>query len=196
MDGREHLRASRADREQIVGELQIAYVQGRLTKGELDARVGQALAARTYADLGGLTADLPPLPAIQPTRPDVPRVKCGIRASTGIKVGVAAVGVVTFGISTTAGVLGGPWLAIAITIAFLTVTAVTAGFAALLVTAAIKLDERQARRRLPPASSGGRGGATSRQVTPEPLPRPTPKQRDGFSSRCVSLEPRVEPALL
>lgn len=39
--------------------LKAAFVQGRLTKSELDARAGQAFAARTYADLAALTADLP-----------------------------------------------------------------------------------------------------------------------------------------
>jgi len=38
--GRDHLRASHADREQVVEVLKAAYVQGRLTKDELDARVG------------------------------------------------------------------------------------------------------------------------------------------------------------
>ena len=57
--GRGHLRASRADREQVIGTLKAAFVQGRLTKDELDLRVGQALAPRTYAELGALTADLP-----------------------------------------------------------------------------------------------------------------------------------------
>jgi Domain of unknown function (DUF1707) len=56
---RGHLRASHADREQVIGTLKAAFVQGRLTKDELDVRVGQAFAARTYADLGALTADLP-----------------------------------------------------------------------------------------------------------------------------------------
>jgi Domain of unknown function (DUF1707) len=57
--GRGHLRASHADREQVVGTLKAAFVQGRLTKDELDLRVGQALASRTYAELAVLTADLP-----------------------------------------------------------------------------------------------------------------------------------------
>jgi hypothetical protein len=187
MDGRGHLRTSRADREQVVDELQIAYVQGRLTKDELDARIGQALAARTYADLAGLTADLPPLPAARPARPDAPRARRGMRASTGVKVAAACLGVGAFVMSTAVGVVAGPWVAIAITIAFLVVTSVTAGFAALLVTAAIKLDERKGRRRLPPAS----GETTRRPVTGKPKQR-----RDGFSSQCLSLEPRVEPALL
>lgn len=33
---RDHLRASHADREQVVGTLKAAFVQGRLTKDELD----------------------------------------------------------------------------------------------------------------------------------------------------------------
>ena len=46
-----------------------AFVQGRLTKAELDARAGQAFAARTYADLAAITADLPAgLARIQPVR--------------------------------------------------------------------------------------------------------------------------------
>jgi Domain of unknown function (DUF1707) len=56
---RGYLRASHADREQVIDTLKAAFVQGRLTKAELDARVGQAFASRTYADLAVLTADLP-----------------------------------------------------------------------------------------------------------------------------------------
>ena len=56
---RGHLRASHADREQVIAVLKAAFVQGRLTKDELDARAGQTFAARTYADLAAVTADLP-----------------------------------------------------------------------------------------------------------------------------------------
>jgi hypothetical protein len=69
--GRGHVRASHTDRERVVETLKAAFVQGRLTKEELDARTGQALAARTYADLAALTADLGAAPvATQPPRPD------------------------------------------------------------------------------------------------------------------------------
>jgi hypothetical protein len=34
-------------------------VQGRLTEDELDARVGQVYASRTYAELAAVTADIP-----------------------------------------------------------------------------------------------------------------------------------------
>jgi Domain of unknown function (DUF1707) len=62
--GRGRLRAGHADREQVIEALKAAFVDGRLTKDELAARTGRALAARTYADLAALTADLPAEPAV------------------------------------------------------------------------------------------------------------------------------------
>jgi hypothetical protein len=64
--GRGRMRAAHADREHAVDALQAAYVVGRLTKDEFDARVGQALAARTYADLAAVTADIPAAPPAVP----------------------------------------------------------------------------------------------------------------------------------
>ena len=56
---RGHLRASHADREQVINVLKAAFVQGRLAKDELHARVDQTFASRTYAELAAITADLP-----------------------------------------------------------------------------------------------------------------------------------------
>jgi hypothetical protein len=53
------LRASHADREQVIGTLKDAFVEGRLTADELDARVDQVYASRTYAELAEVTADIP-----------------------------------------------------------------------------------------------------------------------------------------
>jgi len=53
------LRASAADREQVIEVLKAAFVQDRITKNELDQRIGKVLASRTYDDLDVLTADLP-----------------------------------------------------------------------------------------------------------------------------------------
>ena len=61
--GRGRLRVSRADRERVIELLKVAFVQDRLTRDELDTRVGLALASRTYADLADLTADIPAGPA-------------------------------------------------------------------------------------------------------------------------------------
>ena len=67
--GRGHLRAGHADREHVIDLLKAAFVAGRLTKDELDTRAGQALTARTYADLAVLTADIPAeSPAVRPPR--------------------------------------------------------------------------------------------------------------------------------
>ena len=53
------LRASHADRELVIGTLKAAFVKGMLSKDEFDLRVGQTFAARTYAQLAVITADLP-----------------------------------------------------------------------------------------------------------------------------------------
>jgi Domain of unknown function (DUF1707) len=45
------LRASHADREQVIGTLKAAFVQGLLDKDEFDLRVGQTFGSRTFADL-------------------------------------------------------------------------------------------------------------------------------------------------
>jgi len=57
--GHGHFRASHADRERVIDTLKAAFIQGRLTKDELELRVGQTLASRTYAELAALTGDIP-----------------------------------------------------------------------------------------------------------------------------------------
>jgi Domain of unknown function (DUF1707) len=56
---RSRLRASHADREQVIDVVKAAFVQGRLAKDEFDQRIGRVFASRTYADLAVLTADIP-----------------------------------------------------------------------------------------------------------------------------------------
>lgn len=53
------LRVSHEDRDLVAEALRVAAGDGRLTADELDERLGQALSARTYADLAPLVADLP-----------------------------------------------------------------------------------------------------------------------------------------
>ena len=78
--GRGRLRASHADREHVIDRLKVAFVQGRVTKDEFDARVGQAFASRTYAELATVTTDIPAgqiadqspsNPAREPGRPTI-----------------------------------------------------------------------------------------------------------------------------
>jgi hypothetical protein len=77
--GSDHLRASDADREQVLEFLKTAFVQGRLTMDELDARAGQALLSRTYGELAALTADIPSGPARALPRP--PAASAGVPAA-------------------------------------------------------------------------------------------------------------------
>ena len=53
------LRASHADRERAIDTVKAAFARGQLTMDELDARVGQALAARTYAELSAAIVGIP-----------------------------------------------------------------------------------------------------------------------------------------
>jgi Domain of unknown function (DUF1707) len=56
------LRASHADRDQVVEVLRVAAGDGRLSAEELDDRLERALTAITYAELAALTTDLPATP--------------------------------------------------------------------------------------------------------------------------------------
>lgn len=60
------MRVSDAERAEVADQLAQHYGDGRLDQAELDERLGQAMSAKTHADLAGLTADLPPLAARQP----------------------------------------------------------------------------------------------------------------------------------
>lgn len=53
------LRIGDADRERVAELLREAAAQGRISLGELDGRLEQTWAARTYAELEPITADLP-----------------------------------------------------------------------------------------------------------------------------------------
>jgi Domain of unknown function (DUF1707) len=78
--GRDHLRATRVAREQTIDTLKAAFVQGRLTMDEFDARVDEALASHTYADLAAVTADLPAgLAAPRPPRKSPRRMSNVVR---------------------------------------------------------------------------------------------------------------------
>jgi Domain of unknown function (DUF1707) len=73
------LRAADADRDRVAELLRQAAAEGRITFDELDERISQAYAAKTFADLEALTSDLPgpgvsaPVPAVPGYQPaDVP----------------------------------------------------------------------------------------------------------------------------
>lgn len=65
----DNLRAGDADRARVSELLDHAYAEGRLTFDEHQQRIDRALAAKTFADLAPLTADLPGHSGLE-VRPD------------------------------------------------------------------------------------------------------------------------------
>jgi hypothetical protein len=53
------MRVSSADLERTIRVLQRSFVEGRLTRDELDERLGRALVARAFHELMAVMADLP-----------------------------------------------------------------------------------------------------------------------------------------
>jgi Domain of unknown function (DUF1707) len=68
--GRGHLRASHADREQVIYTLKVAFVQGMIDKDDFDLRVGRTFASRTYTELAAVISDIPA--AVRTARPPAP----------------------------------------------------------------------------------------------------------------------------
>jgi hypothetical protein len=68
MNDRQKMRASDADRQQVIERLRAALDEGRLKMDEYIDRMGQASEAVTYGDLVPLYADLPESGAV--ARPD------------------------------------------------------------------------------------------------------------------------------
>ena len=84
--------ASIADRDRSVRVVKASFVEGRLTKEELDQRVGQVLVSRYFEELMALTADLPVgpfgrLPA-HPVTPPFPRLnRLAVAATAAVVLG-------------------------------------------------------------------------------------------------------------
>ena len=85
-DGRGRLRASDADREHVIDALKAAYVYGLVTGDEFDARISKTFAARTYAELATITADIPA--GLAPAPP--PLVPAPARAGAPVAANVTA----------------------------------------------------------------------------------------------------------
>jgi Domain of unknown function (DUF1707) len=162
--GRGRLRASHADREQAIEVLKDAFAQGRLTGDELDSRVGQAFASRTYAELAALTADLPADPAAAPP----PRQPAGAHdrapgthlvrnAAIGSGAGLLVAGALFLGavaLDDRAGV------ALLLLAAFIVIVVVPGVMTCAVATS---LQQRRSRGQLPPRPGQGGQGAEVRQ---------------------------------
>ena len=179
----DRLRAGHADREQVIEVLKDAFVDGRLTRDELGARAGRALAARTYAELAALTSGIPPAPdapaSAGPARPPAParrRPLAKAAAGSGGCLVIAAGALRLVGLAdpgNTPGPIpkfwGTPFFVVAL-------AAVIAALFILGNGVATAIEQRRSRRQLPPrpgpgghALGGGRhGGAGHCPVPPGP----------------------------
>ena len=72
MDDHQRMRASDADRQQVIERLRAALDEGRLKMDEFLERMGQASEAVTYGDLAPLYADLPVTGSVVPRESAVP----------------------------------------------------------------------------------------------------------------------------
>ncbi len=186
--GRGPMRASHADREQVIEALKDAFAYGRLTRDELDARAGRALAARTCAELAALTAGIPPARAASgPARPLVPvrrrplpvrrrpLARAAARSGGCLSLAAAAVGA-SFILDPGGPGADRPWAGLMVLLAQY---AVIAGVWILWSGVATSVQQRRSGRQLPPrpgrrghARDGGRRPGTGRDPVP-PAPGPT-----------------------
>ena len=176
--GGDRLRAGHADREQVIDTLKTAFVHGRLTKDELDARTGQALTARTHADLAALTADIPPGPAAaELSRPPAParrRPLASLPAAAGTCLVIAVAAIAAVFVSGLFDHGGDPHWPV-----YLFLVAMLAMLTALGIMGCAVLtswDQRSSGRQLPPRpgldghalEAGQRGGTGHDPVPPGP----------------------------
>lgn len=159
MAGRGQLRASRADREQMIEVLKTAFVEDRLTKDEFDLRVGRALRSRTFAELAAVTSGIAAGPAGAEPSGEPVRAQAGPPPSTDVKAGARVIAAIYLiaAILWLAAVLAGDNAAggAAFFLAFL-VSVVAVYFS--LYGAVVLLDSLRHKRsgRQPPASEGGK----------------------------------------
>jgi hypothetical protein len=154
--GRDRLRVSHTDREQVLDTLKDAFVRGRLTKDEFDSRVAHTLASRTHADLAALTADLPPgSPTVQPARKPV---RARPEKNTPVKRGARLIAASTV-------LAGGAWAGAllsrtdsrtdSLAVAALVWTWTVVWLGIVLLAGSVMLESRRSGRQLPPAPGDG-----------------------------------------
>jgi Domain of unknown function (DUF1707) len=173
--GRGRLRASHADREQVISILKAAFVQGMLAKDEFDLRVGQAFASRTYADLAALTTDITPARLTRARPPEPARESVNKK-----KKAVAALSCATLAIVGMLAALppipdGSPFAVPVLMVFCVLCMAVSTGWLLLLHAWIDERAGRQSAHGLPP----GAGGQPSRRLPPADPGRQLPPAGHG-----------------
>jgi hypothetical protein len=154
--GGDRLKAAHADREQVIEALKAAFVHGRLNKAEFDTRAGQALSARTCADLSALTADIPATlfgpPAPAPGRGRAVARRRPIATATagsGLCVAIAFGARWAVGHFDPGGVGPNPEHALAPPFIFLGFLALLSALGILVAGVAVSVNQRRSRRQSP-----------------------------------------------
>jgi len=183
--GQGRLRASHADRDQVIDRLKAAFVQGRLSQDEFGLRVGRALASRTYADLAALTADIP----AQLTRAQQP-VPAGGSVNKKKKT-VAALACATLAIPGTIAGLppipdGSPFAVPVIVVLFVLCMVVSTGWLVLFHAWLDKRADRPSPQGLPP----GAGGAAYHRPAPADPARQLPQSGNDLRDTAKAVQSR------
>jgi hypothetical protein len=107
-----HQRASRADRERVIGMLETAFAAGLLSKDDLDHGMNRTLASRTYAELVAAAAGLQAQPATaqpprRPTRPEnaAAWAVCGLIMTAFLTIVIVPSGTTMGVVAVTAGII-------------------------------------------------------------------------------------------
>ena len=179
------LRASHADRNLVIDTLKAAFVQGRLTKDELDARVSQTLAARTYSELADVTADIPARSNLaEPPQPARAQAAQPVKwtASRPVKSGATVIAAMALGVSVTLAALGQPVAAVILGVFIVIMAVVAAAFVGSIVGVALMIESRRRKRsrgRFPTRPGSGADGQASRHPRSAGPAGPFPPVRPG-----------------
>ncbi len=189
--GRGRLRASHADREQVLDVLKAAFVQGRLTREELDERLARALASRTYAELDAVTADLPValITAELPARPARVRAPANRAVTSGLRV-------ISVAATLAAGAWAAAWLTGSTELFVLAMAITIAAVGSLLLAGAVILESRRGKLsggQLPPRPRGGRRAVRRSASAHPPGQLPPADHGQHIAQAARGLLPRLLP---
>ena len=187
---RRPLPAFHADREQVIDTLKAAFVHGMLTKDELDQRVGQAFASKTYAELAALWADLPAGSAWPRSEPRTRPTRTQGRSLGDKKVlQWAIVGVLSPLVPLAAALVIQSQLILAVLFVMLVLDLIV-GLPFLMIVVGTMIEERRQQRRShgspgqPPPGRGGRPPGGRGAAGPVTIPRCPVGAPTGHAPRC------------
>jgi len=197
-----HMRASHADRNRVVDVLKAAFIEGRLTKDELDARVSRTLAARTYAELAALTADIPPGTTLarlpQPERAPAPHSTHWV-THQAVKSGAATIGGIALAVTIMGIVLGNPAVGVILAVFVVLLAGVASALVGSLVGVTLMLESRRRRKRSRGASptrpGSGASGDQASQGPPSAGPFPSRDPGEQYTAEAERIRrPRPRPS--